>query len=127
MTELGMAERIRNVVEKDPRFPPEAYRFVFEALDFTVKTLGIRRHISGIELLEGIRDYSLKQFGGMTRTVFRMWGIEKTADFGDIVFNMVEEGLMGKTDADSRDDFDNIYDFDEAFPLLFSPDQSLRD
>jgi uncharacterized repeat protein (TIGR04138 family) len=63
----------------------------------------------------------------MTRTVFRIWRIEKTADFGDIVFNMVEEGLMGKTDADSRDDFDNIYDFDEAFPLLFSPDQSLRD
>ncbi len=127
MTEMGMAERIRNVVQKDPRFPPEAYRFVFEALDFTVKTVGIRRHISGVELLAGIRDYSLKQFGGMTRTVFRMWGIEKTADFGDIVFNMVEEGLMGKTDSDSRADFENIYDFDEAFPLLFTSSQSFKD
>ena len=127
MTEQGMLERIRNVVEKDPRFPPEAYRFVFEALDFTVRSLGIRRHISGVELLEGIRDYSLKQFGGMTRTVFRMWGIEKTADFGDIVFNMVEEGLMGKTDTDRRKDFENIYDFAEAFPLLFNTGQSLSD
>jgi uncharacterized repeat protein (TIGR04138 family) len=127
MTEQGMVERIRNVVEKDPRFPPEAYRFLFEALDFTVKRFGVRRHISGVELLEGIRDYSLHQFGGMTRTVFKLWGIEKTVDFGDMVFNMVDEGLMGKTDTDTRDDFERIYDFDDAFPLLFTANQSLSD
>ncbi len=127
MTEQGILERIRNVVEKDPRFSPEAYRFIFEALDFTVKRLGVRRHISGVELLEGIRDYSLQQFGGMTRTVFKEWGIEKTVDFGDIVFNLVEEGLMGKTDTDHRADFEDVYRFDEAFPLLFHSGQSRRD
>ena len=71
-------------------------------------------HLTGRELCEGIRDLALREFGLMARTVFRMWGIQRTDDFGEIVFNLVEANLMTKTDKDSRKDFHNIYDLDQA-------------
>lgn len=114
----GVERGIRNVVEKDPRYPFEAYRFLFEALDFTVKKLGEKRHICGRELLEGIRELAVEQFGGLARMVLDGWNVRRTEDFGEMVFNLVDEGLMGKTEQDSKDDFRNGYDFDEAFPRL---------
>ena len=122
MHHTGLAE----VVQRDPRFAYEAYQFVFEALHHTQKMLGrlpreeeradegAQHHVSGPELLEGIRDLALKEFGLMARTVFRMWGIHSTADFGEIVFNLIEAKLMSKTTEDSRKDFQGIYDLDEA-------------
>jgi len=71
-------------------------------------------HVTGPELLEGIRDLALQQFGLMARTVFRMWGIDRTDDFGEIVFNLVESELMSKTDEDTLQDFRDIYDLDQA-------------
>jgi uncharacterized repeat protein (TIGR04138 family) len=82
---------------------------------------GEMRHVSGQELLGGIRDYALAQFGPMTKMVFEEWGIKRCEDFGEIVFNMVEIGLLGKTDQDSREDFANGYDFDDAFRKPFLP------
>jgi uncharacterized repeat protein (TIGR04138 family) len=79
------------------------------------------RHVSGQELLGGIRDYALAQFGPMTQMVFEEWGIKRCEDFGEIVFNMVEIGLLGKTEKDSREDFANGYDFDDAFRKPFRP------
>jgi uncharacterized repeat protein (TIGR04138 family) len=114
------------VVESDPRFAYEAYLFVFEALKHTQKLLGreVREqesgppgpehHVTGRELVEGIRDLALREFGLMAKTVFHLWGIEKTDDFGDIVFNLVEAGLMSRTNEDTRDDFRNVYDLDQA-------------
>lgn len=118
----GLAE----VVKKDPRYAYEAYEFVFHALSHTQKLLqreppdeerargDARYHVSGPELLEGIRDLALREFGLMARTVFQQWGIRRTGDFGDIVFNLIEAGLMSKTDRDSRADFHDVYDLDQA-------------
>jgi uncharacterized repeat protein (TIGR04138 family) len=72
-------------------------------------------------LLNGIRDYAIQRFGPMTLTVFESWGIKGTEDFGEIVFNMVGEGLLGKTDNDSPNDFKNIYDFDITFRQPYLP------
>ena len=80
---------------------------------------GSIRHITGQELLDGIRQFALQQFGPMTVTVFEEWGV-KTADFGDIVFNMVEISLLAKTDKDSRDDFT------DAFRKPFWPQRKLN-
>jgi uncharacterized repeat protein (TIGR04138 family) len=122
MHHTGLAE----VVQRDPRYAYEAYQFVFEALQHTQKMLGrmpreeergeekAQHHVSGPELLDGIRDLALKEFGLMARTVFRLWGIQSTGDFGEIVFNLVEAKLMSKTDEDSREDFRGIYDLDQA-------------
>ncbi|MDI6704238.1 MAG: hypothetical protein QME40_06180 [bacterium] len=112
---VSFLETIQKITEKDTRYKTEVYTFVMEALDFTVSKLKEPRHVTGQELLEGIREYGIKQFGPMTRTVFEYWGVKSTEDFGEIVFNMVDNGLMDKTEHDSKDDFKNGYDFREVF------------
>ncbi len=79
------------------------------------------RHVSGQELLGGIRSYALEQFGPMALTVLNEWGVRKCEDFGELVFNMVESHLLAKTKKDSRDDFKGGYDFDTAFRQPFLP------
>src|SRR5689334_15593621 len=96
---------LEEVVRRDPRYAYEAYEFLYAALAHTQKMLGIQQagatgteqqvqHVSGRQLLEGVRDLALKEFGLMARTVFRMWGVNRTDDFGEIVFNLVEAQLM---------------------------------
>lgn len=103
------------IVEKDVRYKEEAYRFVMAALDYTMGKLDKPRHVNGKELLEGIKEYASEQFGPMAITVLEHWGIIRTEDFGHIVFNMVDKGILGKKESDSIDDFRNGYDFKEAF------------
>lgn len=111
-----VVEEIRKLIrERDPRYPIEAYQFVYEALDHTIGRIGARRHVSGRELLEGVRDVGLRQFGPLAKMVFNCWNVHRTDDFGEIVFNLVENGLMSKTEDDSREDFKDVFDFDEAF------------
>lgn len=128
MQELTFDTTLDLILAKDARYQRDAYHFVKDALDHTQK-LVLRqnreqmRHVSGQELLNGIREYALSQFGPMTKMVFEEWGIRRCEDFGEIVFNMVEIGLLGKTEKDSREDFANGYSFDEAFRKPFLPTQ----
>src|SRR5215212_8897551 len=105
--------KIEDLIRRDPRYPLEAYEFVFSALSHTQRMLGRRvvleqqgqeeeHHVSGPQLLHGIRDLALREFGLMARVVFRFWGVNATADFGEIVFNLIAAGLMSKTDRDDR-------------------------
>jgi len=103
------------------RYDVEAYRFVFESLDRLLGQLKERRHVSGEELAHAIRELALERFGFMARTVLNEWGVRKTGDFGEIVFHLVEAGLMSKTDDDRKSDFKNIYDFGEAFDRGYHP------
>lgn len=115
-------ELLNSILRRDPRYAADAYAFVRAGLNYTVCRLEKPRHVSGQELLDGIREFSLAEFGPMTQTVLNGWGIRRTEDIGEIVFNMVESGLLGKTENDSRADFVNGYDFDEAFRRPFRPD-----
>jgi uncharacterized repeat protein (TIGR04138 family) len=125
MHEVSFEEALAKIQSKDPRYDREAYLFVREALDHTQKSIkqgrGKLRHVSGQELLDGIRDFALAQFGPMAATVLDAWGIRACSDFGDIVFNMVEVGWLAKTETDSRADFEGGYDFQEAFQKPFLP------
>jgi len=126
MQEINFDATLDNILAKDQRYHRDAYLFVREALDFTQKLVvkenrGQVRHVSGQELLDGVRQFALQQFGPMTATVFEEWGVTSCNDFGEIVFNMVEIGLLAKTDNDSRDDFRNGYDFNEAFRKPYQP------
>jgi uncharacterized repeat protein (TIGR04138 family) len=119
-------ETVFEICKKDPRYHPDAYFFLVEALDVTVKDIRKNqpdhgRHVSGKELLDGIKEYALDEFGPLTFTVFSEWGIHTTLDFGEIVFNLVEAGRLGKTENDSREDFKNGYTFEEAFLQPFEP------
>ncbi|HWI58523.1 MAG TPA: Minf_1886 family protein [Bacillota bacterium] len=126
MQEISFDEAIELILAKDRRYQRDAYVFVREALDHTQKMVaktsrGRLRHVSGQELLGGIRDYALAQFGPMAMLVLEEWGIRVSRDFGEIVFNMVDIGLLAKTEQDSRADFEGGYDFFEAFRKPFLP------
>ncbi|HVU08904.1 MAG TPA: Minf_1886 family protein [Verrucomicrobiae bacterium] len=126
MQEVNFDEALDKILAKDSRFSREAYLFLREALDFTQKIIAKEnreqvRHITGQELLDGIRQYALQQFGPMAATVLEEWGVISCRDFGNIVFNMVEIGLLAKTEKDSREDFENGYDFTDAFRKPFLP------
>lgn len=112
-------ERIQRIVQRDARFKPNAYRFVLEAVAYTTRHVledeGKRRQLSGREVLEGIRDLALEQYGPLALDVLHEWGLHTTMDFGAIVFNLVREGLLGASEDDSEDDFRDAYDFEDAF------------
>jgi uncharacterized repeat protein (TIGR04138 family) len=104
---------------------PEAFEFVRQGLAHTVKSIhgdvpgdDETRNVSGQQLCLGLRDYAVKQYGMLARTVLDRWGIQRTDDFGRIVFAMVDIGLMSKTEEDRMDDFRGVYDFEEAFARL---------
>lgn len=107
--------KINSVIEKNRLYKFEAYSFVMAGLHQTVSKLPKPRHIAGSELLEGIKQYALEQYGPMARTVLNYWGIHKTEDFGKIVFALVEVGILRKQPTDKLEDFMDIYDFKEAF------------
>jgi uncharacterized repeat protein (TIGR04138 family) len=110
---------IRKIVQKDPRYGAQAYYFMFDALDYTIQRLKKVRHVTGKELLEGIREYATEHFGFLARTVLSEWGLNATEDFGEIVFNLVEAGLLSRTESDTRKDFAGVYEFEEAFESSF--------
>ena len=108
-------KRFAGITEKDTRYKPDAYEFVLQALWFTQAKLKRTGHVTARELLEGIREYGLEQYGPMAKTVFKHWGIKTTQDFGEIVFSMVKNNLLHKTEEDSLDDFRDVYNFEIAF------------
>lgn len=103
--------------------------FVQEGLRHTVEQLhggdaaddDSSRHVSGQQLCMGLRDYAIKQFGLLARTVLNSWNIRRTEDFGRLVFILVESGIMRKSEEDSLDDFSGVYDFDETFGPELQP------
>lgn len=115
------------------KYHPDAYRFVFAALQFTQEKLdrslpvdsyddagqedeGLQSgHITGGELLQGVREYALAEYGLLTRTVFSSWNIFETRDFGEIVFELVDRGEMRATENDRIEDFEGVYSFEQAF------------
>jgi uncharacterized repeat protein (TIGR04138 family) len=126
MQPVEFEQVIRTIVERDPRYKREAYIFIREALEYTQKMLGKPtpeeiRHVTGRDLLEGVRHYALEQYGPMVPTVLGEWGILRCEDVGQVVFNMVDANLLAKTETDSLEDFKGVYDFDETFAKPFRP------
>ena len=117
----NLEERLRELAVRDGRYSLQAYRFIYEALDYTLKKLGCKRHVSGRELMLGLRDLAIEQFGGLATMVFGAWGVQRTSDFGNIVWNLVEAGLMSRSDSDTLSDFEEVYDFRKAFRIDARP------
>lgn len=113
--------------KEDPRYARGAYFFLRRGLDHTLKGIAKKeqsrntRHVSGHELLEGLRDYALNEYGPMAMTLLRHWGVRSCEDIGEMVFNLVEYGVFGKTDNDRREDFANAFDFQDAFVRPYRP------
>ena len=108
----GIMDRIRM---REPRFDEHAYLFVLAALEFCQQRLPERRHITGRELSIACRDLALDRFGVTARLVLEHWGVRSTADLGDVVFTLVDLGLLMSQASDTRDEFADVFEFDEAF------------
>lgn len=130
MQEAVLKAAIKLIRDRDPRFAADAYVFVREALEHKQARTpkdeeGRAIHIRGPQVLDGIREYALSRFGPMTITVFEDWGVHSCVDFGEIVFNLIDQGLATKTAEDTRADFADGYDFQEAFRDPFLPPSKL--
>lgn len=124
-----LAETVARLVREDRRYTADAYYFVFEALNYAQRALGMGapkrgdrrpreeadRHLTGQQLCEAIRQFALEQYGYMAKCVLNSWGVKCTGDFGEIVFNLIRVEQMRKTPQDKREDFDDNFDFEEAF------------
>lgn len=124
-----MAAKWKRLREKAGPYAPESFEFIRCGLEHTVRMVhgeGViteaapdrSRHVSGQQLCLGLRDYAIRQYGMLARTVLTRWGIRRTDDFGRIVFAMIDVGIMHKTEQDTLEDFRGVYDFGEAFEQL---------
>jgi len=119
-------EIVDQIVQQNPRYDREAYHFVKEALEFTIKlrkrgAAEGNHHVNAAELLEGFRQLALKEFGPMAWTVLEYWHLESSEDVGQLVFALIGAGVFGKTESDSLEDFRNALDFRAAFVHPFQP------
>ena len=126
MAKINFVETVEQICETDLRYSSDAYHFVQEGLNHTLKSLKrggqhTHRHVSGQELLHGLREFALKEYGPMSKAVLNEWGIKTTDDIGQIVFNLVNASVLGKNDTDSPNDFKNVFTFDDAFVKPFTP------
>lgn len=125
---MSIRNDLAGVLARDPRYTIQAYAFVFEALEYAkslkkrsqgrsrrTRAAAISRHVNGRELCEAARVIALECFGLMALMVLSQWGIRSTSDIGEIVYNLIASGDLEKTPEDARSDFDNVYDFEQAF------------
>lgn len=119
-------EKVEGVVREDPRYEAEAYCFLRDALEEALRLRkkqkrDVSPHVSGPELLDAFRVHGLKEFGPMALTVLDYWGVRSCGDVGQMVFNLVNAGVFGKTDADTLESFHGVFDFTEVFAAPFRP------
>ena len=111
------------VAEADGRYEKYAWRFVLSGVESTIEMLHATDHISGVELLEGLREIASKQFGPMAKEVLNHWGIYTTRDIGNIVFGLLAANLLENSENDLIEDFDDVFDFQKVFEEDYYGDQ----
>ena len=120
VADVELLERFERVVRQDGRYPPEAFDFLHRGLELATclrhgeQPAGRGRHVTGQELCAALRTLALQQWGRLAPTVLRRWNIRRTRDFGEMVYLMIDLGMMGKQDSDDISDFDDVYDLDAA-------------
>ena len=121
-----MDQAIAKLREQNPKYAPAAYHFIRRSLDHSLRKL--RRgeadrpaHVSGKELLEGFRDLALEEFGPLAKTVLEDWGLTRCSEVGEVVFQLVGMGVLGKNEEDKFEDFAELWSFAEAFEQPFRP------
>ncbi len=131
MQAVQFEQSVVAILKRDSRFDAHAYFFLKDALDFTLKRSaeangGQARHVSGPDLLQGFREFALEQFGPMAATLMTEWGVRKCQDVGDMVFLLIDEQVFGKQDTDRREDFSEIFDFEDALVRPFLPRRKIQ-
>ena len=117
MTPEPFETKIAEICEMDSRYDPDAYFFLREGMEYTITTVkkGVHQHLTGQEVSLGLKDYALAEFGPMALFVLNEWGLHKTDDFGNLVYNLINAEVFSKTPTDKKEDFNNVFDFYDAF------------
>lgn len=122
---------MQELLAEDQRFKLEGYQFIREALQYAHENIPseavqdpesdrpVPHHVSGQQLCESCRRYAIDQYGYLAKIVLDNWGIRSTGDFGELVYNLIRIEQMRKSDTDRREDFDDVYNFDDAFEPEF--------
>jgi uncharacterized repeat protein (TIGR04138 family) len=129
MAEISFEDAVAQCVAMDPRYTPDAYDFVRDALHIAVKRFCAgdeEKHVSGQQMLDGVKDYALKEYGPMALTILNQWGLRRGLDVGTVVYNLIEVRYFGRSEGDSIEDFDGGYDWDVAFTVPFLPKSRQR-
>ena len=126
MQAMQFEQSVASILKRDKRFDPQAYFFLKDSLDFTLKRIcekngGEPRHVTGPELLKGYRDHALEQFGPMAWTLMNEWGVRRCHHVGEMVFQLIEEQVFGKQESDKKEDFSEVFDFEREFIEPFLP------
>jgi len=129
VSHLSLPDVVKKILQTESRFSPAAYDFVRKSLDQSLRKFGKNEqskpsHVRGHQLLEGFRILALQEFGPLAKTVLNEWGIENCAQVGDIVFQLVQYGVLGKSETDQPEDFQEIWTFTEAFVVPFQPSKN---
>ena len=115
ISNIELLRKISKIAENDGRFSKEGFLFILAALEYTISKLPERRHLTGEEFSRGVAEYAREQYGYLAKTVLNNWGITETLDYGEIVYLLINEGLMSKTEDDKKEDFRNVYNFNNEF------------
>ena len=122
-----MDDTIRRLATKCG-YSPEAFRFLFESLEHALissgkaELEGTERHITGQELLVGMREYARRIFGPLASQTWKSWGIKGNLDWGKIVFGLVDAGMLNRQESDTLADFDQPFDHERYFVDEYVPD-----
>jgi uncharacterized repeat protein (TIGR04138 family) len=109
-----MEDKIADVARRRGEFRAEAYFFTLDALHTSVEELSVRRHLSGPELLQGVVRLANERFGGEANEILNGWGVSCTRDFGVIIYDLIDAGILSKTEDDELEDFDEVFDLSDA-------------
>ena len=115
ISNIELLRKIAKISEKDGRYSKESFLFILASLEYTLSKLTKRRHLTGQELSKSIAEYAREQYGYLAKTVLNNWGLYTTLDYGEVVYLLINDGLMNKTEDDKKEDFADAYDFDEEF------------
>ena len=112
---IELLRKIADIAEKDGRYTKEGFLFILAGLEYTLSKLPKRRHLTGQELSRGLANYAREQYGYLAKTVLNNWGLYASLDFGEIVYLLIEDGLMSKTERDKKEDFADVFNFETEF------------
>ena len=122
---MSFEEAVSQYLLEDPRYPAEAYYFIRDGFEYVARDLeekeGVPRHLSGRELADGLKEFALDEYGPMAFFTLGQWNIHRTADFGELVYNLIRMGRFSQNKGDKKSDFNDLYDFDEVFNGPFRP------
>lgn len=123
---------VADIIDRDPRYAQDAYEFINDAVRFTVVKLnrhrrkGEARHLSAEELLRGVAEYAKESFGPLAGSVLAEWGVRDGPSIGNVVFNMIDERILSKSDNDSLEDFNVKFDFQKLFDAPIQAEASQK-